>query len=70
MLPGELPANSDVELQARLPLSLLQNWRLEHHRQPDEALVDRIVRQFYTPPSPGLMRVAGGRVGAGRKAVA
>src|ERR1051326_337507 len=45
----ELPAGSDVELLARLPLSLLQNWRLEHHCEPDEAVVDRIVRQFYTP---------------------
>jgi hypothetical protein len=57
--PGELPVNSDVKLLAGLPLWLLQNWRLEHHRQPDEAVVDRIVRQFYTPLSPGLMRVCG-----------
>jgi AcrR family transcriptional regulator len=49
---GELPAGSDVELLAGLPLSLLQNWRLEHRRQPDEAVVDRIVRQFYTPRPP------------------
>ena len=46
---GELPADSDVELLAELPLSLLQNWRLEHHDQPDDAVVERIVRQFYTP---------------------
>jgi len=49
---GELPAVSDVELLARLPLSPLQNWRLEHHGQPDDAVVDRIVRQFYTPRPP------------------
>lgn len=49
---GELPASSDVELLAELPLSLLQNWRLEHRAQPDDAVVDRIVRQFYTPRPP------------------
>lgn len=49
---GELAADSDVELLAELPLSLLQNWRLEHRAQPDEAVVERIVRQFYTPGSP------------------
>lgn len=46
---GELPADSDVELLSQLPLSLLQNWRLEHRDQPGEAVVERIVRQFYTP---------------------
>jgi AcrR family transcriptional regulator len=49
---GELPADSDVELLAGLPLSLLQNWRLKHDGQPDDAVVDRIVRQFYTPHLP------------------
>ena len=49
---GELPAGSDVELLAELPLSLLQNWRLEHRGQPDDAVVERIVRQFYTPRPP------------------
>ncbi|HEV2256029.1 MAG TPA: TetR/AcrR family transcriptional regulator [Streptosporangiaceae bacterium] len=49
---GELPTDSDVELLAGLPLSLLQTWRLEHHGQPDDAVVDRIVRQFYTPRPP------------------
>lgn len=49
---GELPADSDVELLAGLPLSLLQNWRLEHHGQPDDAVAERIVRQFYTPGPP------------------
>jgi AcrR family transcriptional regulator len=46
---GELPTDSDVELLSELPLSLLQNWRLEHQDQPGDAVVERIVRQFYTP---------------------
>jgi AcrR family transcriptional regulator len=48
---GELPAGSDVELLSQLPLSLLQNWRLEHEQDPDEVVVERIVAQFYTPAS-------------------
>lgn len=48
---GELPDGSDLELLAQLPLSLLQNWRLEQDEEPGEAVVERIVRQFYTPPS-------------------
>lgn len=47
---GELPAGTDAELLAELPLSLLQNWRLQHHDQPSGEVADRIVRQFYTPP--------------------
>jgi AcrR family transcriptional regulator len=46
---GELPAASDVELLSLLPLTLLQNWRLEHDQGPDDALVERIIGQFYTP---------------------
>ena len=46
---GELPGDADAELLSQLPLSLLQNWRLEHDREPDEAVVERIVRQFYSP---------------------
>ena len=46
---GELPARSDVELLSVLPLTLLQNWRLEHGRGPDDAAVERIVAQFYAP---------------------
>jgi AcrR family transcriptional regulator len=46
---GELAEGSDVELLAQLPLSLLQNWRLEHGTNPDDTVVERIVRQFYTP---------------------
>jgi AcrR family transcriptional regulator len=49
---GELPAGSDVELLSQLPLSLLQNWRLDHQKQPGNAVVDRIVRQFYSPSGP------------------
>jgi hypothetical protein len=32
-----------------LPLTLLQNWRLEHDQGPDNQAVERIVDQFYTP---------------------
>jgi AcrR family transcriptional regulator len=46
---GELSEGTDFELLAELPLSLLQNWRLEHGRNPGDEVVDRIVRQFYTP---------------------
>lgn len=45
---GELAADSDVELLSQLPLSLLQNWRLEHETEPDDEIVERIVQQFYT----------------------
>ena len=50
---GELPADSDVELLSQLPLSLLQNWRLQHQHDPDEVVVERIVAQFYTPSQQG-----------------
>ena len=46
---GELPAASDVELLSMLPVTLLQSWRLEHGQPPDDAAVERIVNQFYTP---------------------
>ncbi len=46
---GELPPASDVELLSMLPLTLLQNWRLEHDQGPDNQAVERIVDQFYTP---------------------
>jgi AcrR family transcriptional regulator len=49
---GELPPGSDIELLSQLPLSLLQTWRLEHDSQPADAVIDRIVRQFYTPRPP------------------
>lgn len=60
---GELPADSDTDLLAGLPLSLLQNWRLEHDDQPDAAVVERIVRQFY---SPGARQPAARPAGTGR----
>ena len=47
---GELPSTSDVELLSMLPLTLLQNWRLEHDHAPNDAVVERIIDQFYTPP--------------------
>jgi len=56
---GELPEGSDVELLSQLPLSLLQNWRLEHQQDPDDGLVERIIAQFYTPPSAGPHRHQG-----------
>jgi AcrR family transcriptional regulator len=46
---GELPPTADVELLSMLPLNILQNWRLEHGQSPDDAVVERIVGQFYTP---------------------
>jgi AcrR family transcriptional regulator len=46
---GELPPDADIELLAQLPVSLLQNWRLEHHEQPGDEVAERIVRQFFTP---------------------
>ena len=50
---GEIPVGSDAELLSQLPLSLLQNWRLEHRDQPGQEVIERIVRQFYTPRPPG-----------------
>jgi AcrR family transcriptional regulator len=46
---GELPAGTDVGLLSMLPVTLLQNWRLEHGQSPDDAAIERIVDQFYTP---------------------
>jgi AcrR family transcriptional regulator len=52
---GELPAATDVELLALLPVTLLQSWQQTHGQAPDDAVVDRIVAQFFTPrpPAPG-----------------
>ncbi|MGH2503734.1 MAG: TetR/AcrR family transcriptional regulator [Ktedonobacterales bacterium] len=44
----ELPATSDVDLLALLPVTLLQSWRQAYERGPDDAVVERIVEQFYT----------------------
>jgi AcrR family transcriptional regulator len=49
---GELPTGTDVELLSMLPLTFLQNWRLEHERGPDAEVVRRIVDQFFTPRPP------------------
>jgi len=49
---GELAPGADIDLLSQLPLSLLQNWRLEHAGQPGDEVADRIVRQFYTPAGP------------------
>jgi len=47
---SELPADSDVELLSALPQALLQHWSSRRaQRYPDDAFVERIVRQFYTP---------------------
>ena len=45
---GELPTTTDVELLSMLPVTILQNWRLEHGSSPDDGAVERIVNQFYT----------------------
>lgn len=53
---GQLPADTDVELLAMLPLALLQQWasrQPEKRSVPDDALVERIVRQFYAPMKEG-----------------
>jgi AcrR family transcriptional regulator len=57
---GELPAGTDIEMLAMLPLTLLQNWRLEHGQGPGDAVVGRIVDQFFTPPRTSVSR---GRAG-------
>ncbi|HXM56907.1 MAG TPA: TetR/AcrR family transcriptional regulator [Candidatus Dormibacteraeota bacterium] len=46
---GELPATTDVGLLSMLPVTILQSWRLEHGQSPDDAVVERVVSQFYTP---------------------
>lgn len=46
---GELPAGTDVDLVAALPPALMQAQRLLTGRQPDEAFVERIVAQFFSP---------------------
>ena len=49
---GELPAASDVALLTMLPITLLQNWRQTYEYSPDDAVIERIVTQFFTP-APG-----------------
>jgi len=48
---GGLPARTDVDLVAALPPALLQAQRLFAGRHPDEAFVERIVDQFFSPGS-------------------
>jgi hypothetical protein len=38
---SELPPGSDLEPLAQLPCRWLQNWRLMHDREPDDAVADR-----------------------------
>jgi AcrR family transcriptional regulator len=49
---GELPAASDVDLLTMLPVTLLQNWRQTYDYSPDDAVIERVVTQFFTP-TPG-----------------
>jgi AcrR family transcriptional regulator len=46
---GELPATTDVDLLTMLPVTLLQNWRQAYDYTPDDAVIERIVTQFFTP---------------------
>lgn len=46
---GEIPARTDVELLSVLPLAVLQHLTSQE-RKPDDALVVRIVDQFYSAP--------------------
>jgi AcrR family transcriptional regulator len=46
---GELPANTDVDLLTLLPVAILQHWRMISDQKPSQALLDRLVAQFYTP---------------------
>jgi AcrR family transcriptional regulator len=46
---GELPAASDVDLLAMLPVTLLQNWRQTYAYSPDDTVIERIVIQFFMP---------------------
>ena len=45
---GVLPADADVELLSVLPLAMLRSWQLTQGHRPDQSLVDRVVKQFYT----------------------
>jgi AcrR family transcriptional regulator len=54
---GEIPPNTDVELLSVLPLAVLQHLSLTNDRRPDDALLVRIVDQFYTPSQPSASKV-------------
>jgi AcrR family transcriptional regulator len=46
---GDLPAATDVDLLTMLPITLLQTWRQTYEYSPDDAVIERIVTQFFTP---------------------
>ena len=48
---GELPSETDIALLSAVPPALLQAQRLVAGRHPDEAFVERIVDQFFSPHS-------------------
>jgi AcrR family transcriptional regulator len=48
----EIPADSDIELLALLPVAIMQQWRLVSDQRPGQELMDRIVAQFYTQTAP------------------
>jgi len=50
---GELSAEADVELLSSVAPALFQVQRLLAGRHPDEAFVERIVDQFFSPIDPG-----------------
>jgi AcrR family transcriptional regulator len=51
---GEIPKGADIELLSVLPLALLQHLSTPS-RRPDDALVIRIVDQFYAPRPGGVL---------------
>jgi AcrR family transcriptional regulator len=64
---GELPAASDVDLLAMVPLTLLQSWRQGHDQSPDDAVVERIVAQFFTPDPSAASRAPLGQPADGHE---
>lgn len=53
---GELPARTDVELVATLPMALVHQHYVLTGKPVDEALVRRIADQFFGPPAPRQRR--------------
>jgi AcrR family transcriptional regulator len=52
---GELPRTTDTDLLAMLPLAILQQaMRVAERRPAPEAIVERIVDQFFTVPTGGM----------------
>lgn len=60
---GELPGSADVELLSALPLALFQHYRQTHNRDPNDALIDRIVTAFYGSTPQGPLLGQGGQDG-------